>query len=849
MEPVAERQTLLSYLDDYLSRRTDKVFVQRKGLRLVSWRYEKLLFTSRRIARELERRDVGFGDRIILCGANGAEWVAAFWGCLLRGAVVVPLDRESSPEFVLTVQKQTDARLAFADHANGLSALTVPVLQLETLVDLTKSNSTEPYVVDGITRDTLAQIIFTSGTTSTPKGVMLTHGNILANLLPLEREINKYHRWRPLVHPLRFLVLVPLSHVFGQFMSVFVPQLLGGEVHFDHTLNPADIVHRTRKNRISVVVLVPRMLRSLREWIEREIGPADQLERSLQRASNQSFLRRWWAFRRIHRLFGWKFWAFLSGGATLDSQTEEFWRRAGFAVLQGYGMTETASLVTVTHPFKLRQGSIGKVLPGYEVKLDESGQIAVRGPAVSTGYWSSTNGNDRSTDGWLHTGDIGAIDEQGHVYFKGREKDVIVTASGINVYPEDLEDALNQQQEVRASCVVAWPAAHGEEPLAAIILRHDGAEILEVIEQANKSLAEHQRIRRWYRWPEPDFPRTATDKILKREVISQIKRATAPSCTGCGSSSFIVSTAAKISGEAVFASGDSNLNLATDLKLDSIGRIELLSALEERYEIELDEAAFTAATTVEDVERIVRGETQQRPTPYPFANWPRRFPITWLRVFLFYALIWPITRVMSRMKIEGRENLRELKGPVLFVANHVTLGDQAMVLVGLPWHLRHRLAIAMEGERLRDWLHPASDTPFLMRWRLVAQYFLVRTFFHVFPMPRKSGFRRSFAYAGECIDRGESVLVFPEGVRAPKGQMNMSPFKAGIGVLAKELNVPVVPVKLKGLYELKKRRQYFANAGSVSVVFGEPLLFDVQMEPAQIAHTLQHRVEELARQD
>src|SRR6185436_8276866 len=233
-------------------------------------------------------------------------------------------------------------------------------------------------------------------------------------------------------------------------------------------LNPAEIVCRTRKNRISVVVLVPRMLRSLREWIERDAGSSDHLEKLLQRASNQTSLRRWWAFRRIHRQFGWKFWAFLSGGATLDSHTEEFWRRAGFAVLQGYGMTETSSLVTVTHPFKLRQGSIGKVLPGYEVKLDQSGQIAVRGPAVSAGYWSSTNGSNRTTDGWLHTGDVGAIDEQGHVYFKGREKDVIVTASGVNVYPEDLEDALNQQHEVRTSCVVAWPVEHGEEPLAAI---------------------------------------------------------------------------------------------------------------------------------------------------------------------------------------------------------------------------------------------------------------------------------------------------------------------------------------------------------------------------------------------
>lgn len=197
------------------------------------------------------------------------------------------------------------------------------------------------------------------------------------------------------------------------------------------------------------------------------------------------------------------------------------------------------------------------------------------------------------------------------------------------------------------------------------------------------------------------------------------------------------------------------------------------------------------------------------------------------------------------MRIEGREKLSDLKGPALFVANHVTLGDQAMVLVGLPLRIRHKLAIAMEGERLRDWLHPASETPVLLRLRLLAQYFLVRTFFHVFPLPRKSGFRRSFAYAGECIDRGESVLVFPEGVRAPRGQLHMSPFKAGIGVLVKDLNVPVVPVKLKGLYELKKRRQYFASPSTVSVVFGEPLESDPETDAKEIAEELQRRLAEL----
>jgi len=850
MKPISTRQTLLSYLDDYV-RRTDTVFVQRQGLRLVTWSYRKLVLTSRRTARELESRGVGPGARVILCGANSAEWVAAFWGCLLRGVVVVPIDRQSSAEFVSSVQQQTDARLVIADRdAPVLNQLPVPLIQLEHLVESVAAHSSEPYVIDGINQDTLAEIVFTSGTTSTPKGVMLTHGNILANLAPLEREIGKYRKWKRMVHPLRFLVLVPLSHVFGQFMSVFVPQLLGGEVHFDHTLNPAEIVRRTRKSRISVIVLVPRMLRSLREWTERAHSSASLLD-NLGR-SDRGFLRRWWTFRHVHKQFGWKFWAFLSGGATLDTQTEEFWRRLGFGVLQGYGMTETASLVTVTHPFKRRQGSIGKPLPGYEVRLDESGEISVRGPAVSPGYWSKSNGLDRTSNGWLRTGDVGVIDDQGHVYFKGREKDVIVTGAGLNIYPEDLEDALNRQTEVRASCVVTWETESGDEPLAVIILRHSETNPLTIIESANETLAEHQRIRRWHVWTEPDFPRTPTEKVLKREVLATIRdrerlNDVDNSCCNCAHSPFILATAARIAGATAPAVDDRSLKLATDLKLDSLGRIELLSAIEERYEIELDEAAFTAATTVGDIERIVRGETEQQITPYPFANWPRKFPVPWLRAVLFYALIYPITRFMSRMKIEGRDKLNGFRGPVLFVANHVTLGDQAMVLVGLPLRLRHKLAIAMEGERLRDWLHPPDETQLLMRLRLLSQYLLVRTFFHVFPLPRRSGFRRSFAYAGECIDRGESVLVFPEGLRAPRGQMHLSPFKTGIGVLVRELNVPVVPVNLKGLYELKKKRQYFAAPGTVTVVFGKPIKFDREMDPKQITEQLQRQVEELSK--
>jgi long-chain acyl-CoA synthetase len=869
MSPQSDpgRQNVLSYLDDYVRRGSATMLVRTSGLRRSRWSYERVVLTARRLARELEARGVGRGERVLLCGENSPEWVAAFWGCLLRGAVVVPLDKESAPEFVSSVQRQTEARMMLAGASGSASEhLETPLLFLDKLEESVAHHSAEPYRVEGIAQDALAEIIFTSGTTQTPKGVLLTHRNLLANLQPLEAEIKKYIKWERPFHPIRFLNLVPLSHVFGQFMGVFVPQLLGGEVHFQDSLNPAEIVRRTHEARISVIVLVPRLLEGLREWVTRDYaarGKEGELSTLLASAEGTHVLRRWWKFRRVHRRFGWKFWAFLSGGATLDAETDTFWRRLGFAVLQGYGMTETASLISVNHPFKRKRGSIGKLMPGYEVKLDETGEIIVRGASVSPGYWSGRGEIDRHDGGWLRTGDIGEIDAAGNLYFKGRKKDVIVTAAGLNVYPEDIEAALNLQPEVRLSCVVAWEGARGPEPLAVLILRDEGANVEAIVERANRGLAEHQRIRRWFVWEEPDFPRTATHKVLKREVAAAVfGRINARGEKACGetrdgltnelgsdltSRSFIVAEAARLSGSQP-ARLDASANLATDLKLDSLGRVELLSALEDRYQIEIDEAVFTAATTLGDVERLVRGEMPEETqpgAPYPYPTWSHKAPFRWLRAILFYTVVLPITRGMSRMRVEGRERLDELTGPVLFVANHVTLADHALILAALPVHLRHRLAIAMEGERLRGWLRPPAGTNLLTSLRLLAQYVLVTTFFYVFPLPKHSGFRRSFAYAGACVERGESVLVFPEGERAPRGLMRMNRFKTGIGMLAQELGVPVVPVKLHGLYELKRRKQYFASRGQVAVVFGEPVRFDAGVEAAQIAAELERRVAQL----
>jgi len=814
---MPERQTLLSYLDDYARRGRETVFVDHRGLRTVRWSYERLLREAHRFALELEVRGIKSGDRVLLRGENSPEWAAAFWGCCLLGAVVVPLDKHSTREFVDSVAEQTSAKLTIT---NPVFDQTAPLRENP----LPQRPNTSAIV----------EIIYTSGTTSDPKGVVLTHGNILANLHPLDKEIQKYLKWERFFHPIRFLNLVPLSHVFGQFMGLFVPQLTGGEVHFQESLNPAEIVRTTHKNRISVIVLVPRVLDALREWIERDYaarGRTQELHDKLAAAENQNVLHRWWSFRDVHRRFGWKFWAFVSGGATLNAETEDFWQRLGFAVLQGYGMTETAALVSVNHPFKQSRGSIGQLLPGHELKLDETGEILVRGASVSPGYWTNSGAVNGHVGEWLRTGDIGELDANGNLFFKGRQKDVIVGAAGLNVYPEDLEAALDRQPEIKASCVVALEGSRGSEPFAAIIPRFPDADIAAAVRRANEQLADYQQIRRWSTWPEPDFPRTATQKVLKRQVVEQLQSQSSDPQN-------VLSLITHITG-AARTEVDPSTRLS-DLQLDSLARVELLSALEDRYQVSLDEASFTSATTVGEVQKLLRGEIEEQAiAPYPYPSWPSWPIIKLIRFVLFYAIILPITYLMTRMSVTGRENLSEISGPVLFIANHVTLGDHALVLAALPFNRRHRLAIAMEGELLRNWIHPPPGTALFMRLRWLAQYFLVNLFFRVFPLPKQSGFRRSFAYAGECIDRGESVLVFPEGTRAPRGQMHMCHFRPGIGILAQALQVPVVPVKLEGLYELKRRQQYFADSDMVRVRIGSPLSFTNDTEPIRITEDLE----------
>src|SRR5215213_4232003 len=512
------RETLLSFLDDCIARGEQTAVVHWRGLRSSRWSYARLATCAFQFARELEARQIGAGDRVLFRGENSPEWIAAFYGCLLRGAIAVPLDLKSAPDFVKRVQQQVSAKLLLSDDAQP--QLNVPRLALSNLSNAIHAHSDQSYRARAVDPDELVEIVFTSGTTAEPKGVCLTHRNILANIAPIEKEFKKYARWERLVHPLRFLCLLPLSHVFGQLMGIFVPEFLGGQVYFRESYKPSEIIAVTKKGRINVVVTVPRVLETLREKVINDHALSDD---RLAAAQDRHFLRSWWAFRDVHRRFGWRFWAFISGGATLESETETFWRRLGYAVIQGYGMTETASLTSLSHPLRARRGSIGKPLPGQELKLNEHGEILVRGDSVSPGYWG--NGVQPLTDqhGWIHTGDIGEVGPQGNIYFRGRSKDTIVTAAGLKIYPTDLEAALDRQPEIKASAVIPL-GPKGTEPMAVLIPREKNSDLDSAVHRANESLAEFQRIRHWLAWPKADFPRTnGTRKVMKARIAEAVK--------------------------------------------------------------------------------------------------------------------------------------------------------------------------------------------------------------------------------------------------------------------------------------------------------------------------------------
>lgn len=832
------RGNLASIVDDFRKHGAQTALVVRSGLRRKSCSYGELARMCGRFARLLADKHVNKGDRVVLWAPNGPEWIAAFFGCVLCGVLPVPLDEAGSPGFVKRVEKETTPRLIVTSvsHARELETDT-PVITIEQMEQ--HLPAAPDFTQASLTAADPLQIIFTSGTTGEPKGVVHTHGNVLASLLPIEREIGRYLKYERVFHPLRFLHTLPLSHVFGQFMGLWIPPLIAAEVHFEDRLIASDLVERIHSERISVLAAVPRVLDLLREHLRHRYP---DLEQRRERAHGISAWKRWWRFRDVHKLFGLKFWSLVCGGAALPPDLEQFWNSLGFLVVQGYGMTETTALVSLNHPFRASSGTLGQVLPGREIKLTDEGEVLVRGDTVSQVMWHNGKPQQRESD-WLATGDLAELDEKGNLRFRGRKKDVIVTAAGLNIHPDDLEAALLEQPQVKACTVIEAEGQHGPEPMAVLVLREGDART--AIEKANQSLAEYQRIHRWTVWPEPDLPRTSTGKVLRREVVRALAQGGRGAADTKGSLAAVLNRISQ-GAPAADEAGSEELNL------DSLARVELQAGLEEQFGVTVDDAAMQKVRTVTDLKAALeqrergtrfndKAEKTSRKHIYP--TWPWRWAILACRTIFLEIVMRGFAYFLAKPKIQKRSRTPLPAGPFLIYANHVTAIDVSLILYALPGRLRRRCAVAMSGEILLQWRERRYYRYRFLNWISPLEYLVVTALFNVFPLPQMTGFRKSFAHAARAMDRGYSVIVFPEGRRAT--DENVQPFMSGSGLLWTDLRCQALPVYLGGLGELKRTEERWFRSKKLFVTVGEPVALPPNIKPEQATELLEQELRKL----
>jgi long-chain acyl-CoA synthetase len=837
------RRTLLDFFADLAT--TDGDFLAYDdGYRTWRYRYAEVAGRARTFAARLESAGIAKGHAVAIWSENRPEWVIALWGCLLRGAVLVPIDYRTSASFVDRVAAITDARLILAGDVVEPSALASGRL-VWTLADLRQSDGAGPGTLTPVEVEPgdTAEIIFTSGATADPKGVVITHKNILANIVPIEREVAKYKRYARPFQPIRFLNLLPLSHMFGQAMATFVPPMLPGVVLFTRSYAPEDIIRQIHDRRISVLVSVPKMLEVLKDYVIRVLPETAQ-----DPPRKMHWTGRWWHYRRVHRLFGFKFWAMVVGAAPLDPDLEAFWGRLGFLVVQGYGLTETAPIVTLNHPFHAAQGAVGKPIAGVEVKIADDGEILVRGDNVTQGYFNAPDETRNAfKDGWFHTGDIGAIDDKGQLHIRGRKKEMIVTPEGLNVFPEDVERALNAQPGVRDSAVVgaSAPGSHAER-VHAILVLEPGTDVDAVVRAANLQLGDHQKIRSAVVWSQGDLPRTEGTRKLKRRELKQWLSGQQVASSGSPSGGRSVAAVLERFSPGRRVTADTTID---ELGLTSLERVELMMALEEAFQVTVDEARFGAARTVRDLEALTQPLDVAGPSPaitaaepIDFPSWNRSAPARALRRASLPTWILPLGKVFMRLDVRGLEHLETLAGPVIFVANHQSHLDTPAILAALPPRWRYRVAPAMAKEFFKAHFFPA-DYPLSARITNSANYYLASLFFNAFPLPqRETGTRQTMRYIGDLVGGGYSVLIFPEGRRSDGGEIGR--FQPGAAMVAARLGVPVVPIRLDGLDRVLHHTWKFPARGPVGVTFGPVILLEGNDYPA-LAHRLEAAVRQL----
>jgi len=823
-------QTLIDLFNTFEALGEKTVFVNRTGVRRLAVSYQQFHDLSLKMANLLAQNGVAAGDRVLIWGPNSSWWAVAYWGIIIRGAIAVPVDFMSDLARADSIRNLTKAACVLQSRFKPERMTAANSMLLEDLQYLLEDIQPIGELASATPEDT-AQLIYTSGTTGNPKGVILTHKNLIANMSQINRQV-------PIITPrFSFLSLLPLSHMFEQMGGFFTPLYRGAAIVYLRTLKPSAIMGALSEEDIYVIMSVPRLMQLLKTTIERELEEKhlSGVSRGLmQLASRLPHGLRRILFFPVQKKFGRNFTVFVSGGAPLDPEVFNFWSSMGFTVLEGYGLTETSPVLCVNTMERQMAGSVGPPLPGVEVKIEEK-EVLVRGDNVFPGYYENEQASrDAFTeDGLFRTGDLGEIGPDGWLTIKGREKELIVTGSGVNVYPDELEAVLNKISGVKESCVIGVERGGGEEVHAVLILDGNGTTPEEIIAQANKSLDSLNQITGCTLWNEPEFPKTTTLKIKKFAVKEEIKKGPQEGDATVSRDS-LLNLLARVTGTGAAQIREESL-LVADLGLTSIDRLELVSFLEQEYRLDIEDSQIGPQTRVSDLRQIIAKREKHTHHDH-FRFWTNARFFRGVRIFwdaLFHA---PLYRSFATLEVRGLEELKQLEGPVFFVANHLSYLDQPSVMFALPRKIRYCCATAAWEEFFFGDYHGINR---ILR-RLCYEYGTL--LFNLFPLPQTQGFSGSLEHMGRLADAGINILIFPEGGHSRDGRMQR--FQLGLGIMVKELGIPVVPIKISGTEQVLPPGASFPKRGRVTVTFGKPLRFRYE-EPAEIVETARLAVERL----
>jgi long-chain acyl-CoA synthetase len=823
-------QTLLDLLQLFSQRGDKPAIYYRTGVRRLVYSYAELYEFSMAMNSVLALHGIEKGDRVLLWGPNSPWWAVSFWGCTARGAVIVPVDFMSGKEWAETIAGLTGAKLVIQSRYKPDRIQGRPMVLLEDLEQLFADRAPR-YETAEVNSAEIAQIIYTSGTTGNPKGVVLTHGNLISNL----RQVNEHI---PVVtEQFNFLSLLPLSHMFEQMGGFLTPLYRGASIIYLRTLKPSAILDAFHEENVYAAIAVPRLLRLLRVSIEWEFA-AKRLEgvfRGMLSVGRNLPLRlRKILFFPVWKKFGSHFTLFVSGGAALSPDDFRFWNAMGFTVIEGYGLTECSPVLAANTMERQTPGSVGKALPGVSLRIGNN-EIQARGDNIFPGYYHNEQATREAftPDGWFRTGDMGDMDRDGNLYVRGRSKELIVTGAGINVYPDEIEEILNGVAGVREACVIGMDRGSGEEVHAVILPDGSGRKAEEIIDEANASIDPLHRITGFSVWPEPDFPKTTTLKIRKFRVKETLLQG-APSVSSVSADPFI-NLIAQATGAAAGNIREDSI-IVSDLGLTSIGRLELVNYLEQEFRLDIDESVIDRNTRVADLRKIVAAKNRIKAGSRP-RFWTNKLFFRMLRRAGDALIHYPLTRMFMKPEVSGLELLNGARSPVMFIANHLSYLDYAAIMFSLPAKWRYNTATAAWEEFFFPY---KASIPMKLWKRFTYEYGTM--VLNLFPLSQTGGVRQAFRYMGRLADHRCNILLFPEGERSRDGRLLA--FREGLGFMVRELRIPVVPVHISGLEKVFPPGKLWPQRGRVAVVFGKPIRFGNEA-PEEIVEKARKAVEVL----